>query len=481
MRHLLFTLALIFLGMMSHGQEKKDIPANKAVLNKIEFFLNTQMTDSIYQMASANFQSQVAAKDLASLLQNLYPLGRISNQSLVEVKGNISKYLLEFSDEKLFMFLAVDSLMKYDILGFYPYANDAAAAIPEKTEAVARNVTISSASDFLIDSLAQTYIKKGNTASLAIGVIHRNQLKTYFYGETHKGLKNLPTADTRYEIGSLTKVFTATLLADLVHKQLISLDDSIVKFLPDSLRQNPSLQKITFRSLANHTSGLPRMASNWNTLPNFSNADPYAAYDRKALFSYLKNITLTQAPAEEYVYSNVGFGLLGELIAIINKKTYAQVLDEIIMKPLAMSKTSDKRLTKDEELIKVYDSNGVETPQWSFQAMTAAGGLKSTISDLLKFASCQFNMPQTMLEKDLALTREFTFFIPPATDIGLAWHIDMLDGLIYYHHTGGTGGSSTFIGLSPDSKTAVVVLSNASENVAEVAQKMLAKLLTAKN
>lgn len=481
MRHLLSTLVLILCVMMGQGQEKKDIPANKALLNKIEFFLNTQMTDSIYQMGTENFKQQIGAQGLTSLLQNIYPLGRIKSHSLIETKGTVSKYLLEYSDEKLFMFLGVDSLMQYDVFGFYPYTNDAIAAIPEKTEAVARNVEVVSATDFLIDSLAQTYIKKGNTRSLAIGVIHRNQLRTYFYGETQQGISSLPTADTRYEIGSLTKLFTATLLADLVNKQLISLDDSIVKFLPDSLQQNPSLQKITFRSLANHSSGLPRMASNWNTAANFDAKDPYASYNRQALFSYLKNCSLTRAPAEEYEYSNLGYGLLGELITIITKKSYMQLVDEIICKPLAMTHTSDKKISKEEQLIKVYDSQGAETTQWSFQALTGAGALKSTVNDLLKFASCQFNMPQSDIEKNLALTREFTFFIPPATDIGLGWHMDMLDGLIYYNHNGGTAGSSSFIGLSPDSKSAVVVLSNASESVTEVAKEMLTKLLTAKN
>ena len=156
MRHLLSTLVLILCVMMGQGQEKKDIPANKALLNKIEFFLNTQMTDSIYQMGTENFKQQIGAQGLTSLLQNIYPLGRIKSHSLVETKGTVSKYLLEYSDEKLFMFLGVDSLMQYDVFGFYPYSNDAIAAIPEKTEAVARNVEVGSATDFLIDSLAQT-------------------------------------------------------------------------------------------------------------------------------------------------------------------------------------------------------------------------------------------------------------------------------------------------------------------------------------
>src|SRR5690606_16667116 len=147
---------------------------------------------------------------------------------------------------------------------------------------------------------------------------------------------------TLYEIGSLTKVFTASLLADLVVKEMIGLDDSIVGYLPDSVSANPALQGITFKTLANHTSGLPRMADNWNRVPGFDERDPYAAYDQKALFGFLKNYQASREPGEEYEYSNLGYGLLGELIAVISQKPYTQLLEETILVPLQLSNTSDK-------------------------------------------------------------------------------------------------------------------------------------------
>src|SRR5690606_24885474 len=118
--------------------------------------------------------------------------------------------------------------------------------------------------DLFVDSIARNYARNEKAQSLSVAVIHRNKINTFFYGETRKGNNTLPDANTIYETGSITKTFTATLLADLVNKGQISLEESIATYLPDSVANNPALKDISFQMLANHTSGLPRLASNWN-------------------------------------------------------------------------------------------------------------------------------------------------------------------------------------------------------------------------
>ncbi|SUJ23973.1 D-alanyl-D-alanine-carboxypeptidase/endopeptidaseAmpH precursor [Sphingobacterium spiritivorum] len=302
-----------------------------------------------------------------------------------------------------------------------------------------------------------------------------------FFGETTKGNSTLPTDISQYEIGSISKVFTATLLADLVLKNTISLDDAVTKYLPDSLKTNTDLQKITFRSLANHTSGLPRLPGNLQTVKGYTESDPYKAYDRKALYAYLKNYKATQAPGEKFEYSNLGFGLLGDLISVISKKTYNQLIQEIIAKPLSMTATADKVDPKNNQLVSVYNSKGEQVPVWNFNALAGAGVLKSTVTDLLQFARSQFKMPETDIEKAMAETKQFTYFLPPDTDMGMAWHINMLEGITFYWHNGGTNGSRSFIGIAPDEKSAVVVLSNSAVETDEYAMKILDYLLTQKN
>lgn len=474
----LFFLLLTCSALTGFGQTRTE-EANRAVFNKIEFFINMQMTDSIYQLASDGFKEQVSKDQLTFMLQNLYLLGRITNVEVEDFKGRTATYRVYFTEERqLLAKLAVDSTYRYSSFAFTAVDNDAKKVEkPEKEEVISQTET-ETPLDFYIDSVANTYIKKGNTQSLALAVFHKNKYKTFLYGETEEGNGTLPTENTLYEIGSITKVFTATLLADLVTKGIIHLDDSIATFLPDSVSSNPSLKGITFKTLANHTSGLPRMADNWNHITGFDEKDPFAVYDQEALFDFLQHYKASREPGEEYEYSNLGYGLLAELIAMISKKPYAQYLQETISGPIQLSNTTDQPNEKKQQtILQGLDTEGNITPLWNWKVMVGAGGLKSNIRELMLFAVEQFKMPENDLQNAMALTRQFTFFTPDNMDIGLAWHMNMLDGIIYFHHTGGTGGSSSFIGLSPDTKTAVVILSNAAENVNLISTAIMEKLL----
>src|SRR5690606_21843695 len=139
-----------------------------------------------------------------------------------------------------------------------------------------------------IDSVADNYIKKEHSKSLTIAVFNQNKYETFVYGDTAVATGSVASDTTLYEIGSLTKIFTAILLGDLVTKEVVSLEDSIAKFLPDSGASNPSIQGITFKQLANHTSGLPKLAGNMEGYPEYNPKDPYANYKRSDLFNFLK-------------------------------------------------------------------------------------------------------------------------------------------------------------------------------------------------
>lgn len=480
-RNLLFLLFMC-MALTGLGQTRTE-EANRAVFNKIEFFINTKMTDSIYNLASENFKEQISHDQLAFMLQNLYQLGQITDVEVEDFKGDLATYRIHFAEERqLLAKLAIDSTYHYTALAFT--AADSKVKTEKEKEVqtdewVDNPIDNKPSSDMHVDDLANTYIKKNNTQSLAIAVFHKNQYKTYLYGETEKGNATPPTENTLYEIGSVTKVFTATLLADLVTKDIIELDDPISSFLPDSVSSNVSLKGITFKTLANHTSGLPRMAENWNRIAGFDAKDPYAAYDQKALFNFLKDYELTREPGEEYEYSNLGYGLLGYLIAIVCEKPYIQCLQETILAPLQLHNTIDTPDAEQQQDIPPgLDKDGNPTSLWTWQAMMGAGGLKSSVKDLMLFAVEEFKMPENELQNAMALTRQFTFFTPDNMDVGLAWHMSMMDnGIIYFHHTGGTASSSSFIGLSPDTKTAVVILSNAAESVANIGVEMMEKLL----
>lgn len=475
----ILTIALsAFPFFFALGQSKEEL-TNRAVLNRIEFFINSQMTDSIYNLAAASFKQEISADKFGFIINNLYQLGKIKNVELIDFKQQKGTYLLEFPNSYVQLELDVNPDYNFEGILFAPGKKPLVKPVEEKV--VITQVETRSAIDLYVDSLAKQYAKQPNTHSLAIGVFHNNSYQPYFYGSTHQGASSLPTEQTIYEIGSITKVFTSILLADLVNKNLVKLDDPITKFLPDSLASNPDLQKITFKQLANHSSGLPRLADNMDKVPGFDIKDPYASYDRKALFAFLKNFKASTPPGETYAYSNVAVGLLGELIATISKKPYNVYLKETIFSPLGMNSSTDKPGPKNPLFIPVYTEKGEETPAWNFQAILAAGGIKSNLRDMMLFAVEQFKMPQNSLQNAMALAREYTFSTPHNSDIGLGWHMNMVDQGIFFWHNGGTGGSRSFIGIAPDTKTAVVVLSNTAISVDDISTSILQKLMESKN
>lgn len=474
-KNAIYTLITLLYGAYGYAQSAAE-NSNKLVYNRIEYFFNTQQTDSIYAMATPNFQKQVPFEKLAMALQYFYNFGQIKEAVPATFSQGVAGYNLSIGSKKASLFLKTDSTFHFDLLKIQDQE-----IVTEKKESVKSAVLKTNSLDDYIDSIAKTYIQQNNTQALAIGIIHKGKINTFYYGETSKGDSlSLPTENTLFELGSITKVFTASLLANLVENQIIALDDSISKFLPDSLAKNSYLQKITLKDLANHTSGLPRLADNLDKVPKFNMLDPYAQYSRKDLFSYLKDVKLENAPGEKFEYSNTGFALLGELIFLITNKTYGQYLSETITNPIGMTNTVEKINPKIQKVTKVYDNTGTQVPMWQWQAYAGAGSLKSTVTDMLKFAQAQFKMPESKLEQALALTRQFTYYLPPSTDIGLAWHMNMTNDVVQYWHNGGTGGSSSYFALVPDSKSAIIVLSNSALSVDEISAQIIGKVIDTK-
>lgn len=470
--HYLFLLPLLSIttGAFAQTEENKQ-QINQAVFNKIEYHFNSQETDSIYALAGEKFRSSLSLQAFQTVMtQQMYPLGRIQSAELENYEKGVGTYKLNFISTPLQLILGVDSLDKIETFLFQPY----------KAAAADRAAPITSANaitqfDRFVDSIALNYSRKGNTHALAIGIINDGKTSSYYYGETEKGSKQLPDENTLFEIGSITKTFTATLLAYFAQQQLLSLDDGIAQFLPDSVASNSALQNITLKQLANHTSGLPRMPPNFNEpSPEQSPSNPYANYTEAHLYAYLKDYQAEIPPDSIYTYSNLGYGLLGSILTNVSDKSYRELIQEIISDSLQLKNTLVSPDTTQQHLAKAYNEKGEETPHWTFDnAMAAAGSLKSTVFDLLRFARAHFKLPETDLENALALTRQFTFFTPPDTDIGLGWHMNLIGGNLVYHHSGGTSGSSSFIALSPDRKVAIVMLSNTAEAVDQIALTIL--------
>lgn len=468
-----FKVVIIFLCLtplmtfaQSSGQRKSDL-----VVVLIKKYITEKTPEKIYMLGSKNYKASISEQNLTDfIVKNVYILGKIKESSFISAKKNESKYKLEFEGGSVALSFSLDQNKKLNKLSFSPFV----PVVTKKTALVPSSNPMKSKLDKEVDTLSRNYIQNSNTAGLSIGILKDGKTYTYGYGTTQKSNGVVPDANTIFEIGSISKTFTAQILAYYVNAGKISLTDPITKYLPDSVIANPELQKIKIVNLSNHTSGLVRLPENLlNKNPDVAN--PYKSYTKNLLFSYLKSCKLVSVPGDVYSYSNTGTGLLGVILEQISGKTYAELLKEIITDPLKMNSTlqyltpeSAKRFTK------VYNNEMKEVKAWDFDALVGAGGLRSTVNDMLIYAANNIESKNPDLAKAFELTHQVTFSKEPM--VGLGWHIMKPAADTYYWHNGGTGGSRSFIIINTNKKTAVVVLSNSEVETDSVGVGIIEKL-----
>src|SRR6185312_13243730 len=368
----------------SRQQQKVD-----SVFQQVKKYFNQKNADAIYNMAGADFQKELSISafyDMAN--KQLFPLGKIIESSLVSfVNNSTATYKLKFDSVMLQLLMNLDKRDKLQLFLFQSYAEPAA----NKTALVQTSNPLRSVMDKKVDTVAREYIQKGNTVGLIIGVLDNGHVTTYSYGETIKNDHKLPNGDNFFEIGSITKTFTATLLAWYVNEGKISLADKITKFLPDSVASNPELQSITLLNLINHTSGLARIPD--NLIPHATDPlNPYKDYTKNLLYAYLKTCKLESTPGEKYAYSNLAVGLLGTILETVSGEPYSQMVREIICKPLNMFSTGQYlNPLLAPRFVQVYNTHGDPTPPWDFDVLAPCGALRSTLNDLLIYTKANIH------------------------------------------------------------------------------------------
>ncbi len=256
----------------------------------------------------------------------------------------------------------------------------------EPTKEVKTNNPLISDFDKRINEIITPYAKIYSTASVSIGIFKDNQTTYYGYGETEKGNNTIPNSETLYEIGSITKTFTALLTIDFLQAKILTLDTPINIFLPSTI---PTLQyngnSIKIKHLLNHTSGLPRLPEDIQEGMNPYN--PYKHYDSTKVYNYLKNYVFTVNPGQRWEYSNLGAGLAGLILERMNHKSYEQLLIEKICTPLGLNSTKVTLTNNDRQNLAVgYNRFGFETFYWDdMNAFKGAGAIKSNAKDMIAY------------------------------------------------------------------------------------------------
>jgi len=295
-----------------------------------------------------------------------------------------------------------------------------------------------------------------------VGVVDGHGRRVVVYGKGDSDNARPLDGDTEFEIGSITKVFTALTLADMASKGEVKLDDPIAKYLPPGvIAPQKDGRAITLADLATHTSGLPRMPTNFAPKDP---ANPFADYSMDQLWRFLSGYQLTRDPGAQWEYSNLGFGLLGDLLALRAGTDYQSLVKARVIGPLGMDSTTIS-LTPDERarLATGHDAWMRKVANWDLPSLAGAGALRSTANDLMTFLAAAIglsSLPPTP-GADFAITLSVTRPTPePAMTQALGWEILHLPRGDIVQHNGGTAGYHTFIAFDPKAKVGVVALTN---------------------
>jgi CubicO group peptidase (beta-lactamase class C family) len=317
-----------------------------------------------------------------------------------------------------------------------------------------------------IDSSANQLLRGSDIKSLSIGVVRNNKIQIYYYGDKGDGTK--PNNTSYFEIASITKTFTGLLLAQAIQDKKINLDDDIRKFIEGDFsnlqfKGNP----ITFRNLTTHMSGLPY------TFPNkpeiFVNPDydklPFIidslekVFTKNDFFRELAKVKLDTVAGIRFNYSNVGANLTAYILENIYKSTYENLLKKFIFNQVKMKLTKlELNEIEIKKLVQGYNIKGVKMPFYS-SSTRAAGALKSTLPDMMKYVKYQLNEKISVI--NLSHTpiwkEENGSFMA-----GYNWQMDGNNSNKKIFQNGGSFGTSSWLEFYPQDGIGFFLITNVS-------------------
>ncbi len=318
----------------------------------------------------------------------------------------------------------------------------------------------------------QARVKAGENVGVVIAFIEDESVDYYSYG-TIDLRHNIPVdKQSIFEIGSISKVFTCTMLADEVLKGSMKLSDPISKYLPEGVTA-PKIngRVITLQDLATHTSGLPRMPDNFNPADP---SNPYIDYTPKLMYEFLSNHELIRDIGSEYEYSNFGMGLLGHILELHTGKSYEDLLIEKITSVCNMPNTRLVLTDYMKEHLAKPHSQGVEVSNWDLTGLAGAGGIRSNTEDMVNFIKANMGVTKLNIYEAMVLSQKVAY--EKENDqfkIGLGWHYAQNGDDTIIWHNGATGGYKSFTGFVKGTSKGVVVLANSDGDIGRLGMKLL--------
>ncbi len=435
---------------LSFGQTEK--PANKIVTEKFVKNYNRDDYGAIFVMFAEVMQKALPQDKTTEFLKSLKAqAGNITHREFLKYEnGSYASYKTNFERAVFILDISIDDRSKINGLLVKPFVEEKSLKTVINNLPVKKGIITKKQSE-LIFKYSKAF---PNRTQIAIAVINNGSVGYYGIKKSKDTISYFDNHRSVFEIGSISKIFTATLLANFVIESKVQLNDYVNDYLNIPFNHD---KKISFISLANHTSGLPRLPSNLDLL-TADPKNPYKGYNETELEEYLtKYLELSAQGA--YRYSNLGAGLIAYTLCKTEGQSYDRLLYTKIFSKYDMLSSTTKPEKFSDKLVKGLDASGKEVPNWEFSVLAGAGGILSTVEDLSKFVLAQFDSSN----RELALTRQKTFELNNNMSIGLAWHIvESKSGSKLFWHNGGTGGYSSSMAIDTKRKNGIIILSNVS-------------------
>jgi CubicO group peptidase (beta-lactamase class C family) len=340
-----------------------------------------------------------------------------------------------------------------------------------------------------VDSVVQPLIGRGDMPGAVVGILLPDGSMRFFgYGVADRDTGRKPDADTLFAVGSLSKGFLGTIVDLLVQQGQLSWDNTLGEVIPPDAGPSPDARNITLLQLTTHTAGLRRQPFTRPMLMPFigylfTGDSFYDMLDRDFMFDYLSDFSTPRAPT--YVYSNIGYGLLGFAVERKTGENLDALLQQDIVAPLGLTETgyvpealpgyaTRARGTAGDQ--PKFIRRGTPVPDWNFTPlMRGSGGLYSSARDLLIFARAHFVGTDTPLGRAMVDTLRVRL-AGPHESAAIAWTVDDIGGQEIAAMLGVVAGYTSYLGLDLRHRTAIVVLRNSFNWDESIGSRLLIRL-----
>ncbi|MGH8050864.1 MAG: serine hydrolase [Arenimonas sp.] len=293
-------------------------------------------------------------------------------------------------------------------------------------------------------------------ACFAVAVIDKTVSRAYVCADP-KDLNRI-SPRSAFEIGSISKTMTATLLADLILQGKASLEDPLSSYLPAGTGvPNFEGKPILLKHIVTHTSGLP-VVPDFGSVPTMD--DPYANIDEASLLKTLASAKLQRAPGSQFEYSNFAMMLLSSIIANRAGSDYETLLQKKLFAPIGMNSSYVNQMPKDIKPVQGRMPNGKATSAWTFKTNAAGvGGVRATLDDMVSYVQAELGNTQSSISPALKMTQQ-EVKTNTNNKIAMNWMLAPLDAHQVHMHEGGTGGFSSLAVFDLEKQKGVIILSD---------------------